>query len=126
MDRIRFLDYQGKKVLLLDFTHCTAEDVFDMMPEVQQIVTSQPAESVLVLADYSGGTFSRESVRRMKEVAARDKPHVRRAAVVGAKSMPRALFRGIEDFSSRDFPEFSTREEALAWLVSEKGEVEVA
>ncbi len=126
MERVRFLDYQGNKVLLLDFTNCTEDDVFDMMAEVQTLVAVQPPKSVLVLADYTGGSFSREAVRRMKEVAARDKPYVNRAAVVGAASMPQALYRGIEDFSSRDFPAFATREEALAWLVSDKEQQQVA
>lgn len=117
MERVRFLDYNGNQVLLLDFTNCTPEDVFDMMDDCQRIVTAQPPGSMLTLSDYSGGQFNREAVRRMKEVAAYDRPHVKRAAVVGLQSMPDAFYKGIMNFSARDFPAFGTREEALAWLV---------
>jgi hypothetical protein len=118
--RVRFIEYQGKQVLFLDLTDCTPEDVFEAMDECQQIVTAQPPHSVLTLSDYTGGQFTREAVRRMKEVAAYDRPHVKRAAVVGLESMPVALFRGIMDFSARRFPSFKTREDALDWLVQGK------
>ncbi len=117
MERVRFLEYKGRQVLLLDFANCTDEDVFDMMLEAQKIVTSQPEASMLTLSDYSSGHFSRAAVLRMKETAARDRPYVKREAVVGVESMPEALYKGLRDFSSRKFPAFKTREEALAWLV---------
>ncbi len=121
MGRVGFLEHKGKQVLLLDFNNCTEEDVFDMMLEAQKIVTSQPPLSMLTLSDYSGGHFSRAAVLRMKETAARDRPHVRREAVVGVEDMPKVLYKALKDFSGRRFPAFKSREEALAWLVAEEG-----
>ena len=119
MERVRFLDYAGKQVLFLDFTNCSPDDVLDIMDECQRIVAAQPNNSVLTLSDFSGGHFSRAAVQRMKEVAAYDRPHVRRAAIVGLESMPKALYKGILDFSARDFSSFNCSEQALAWLVKE-------
>ena len=119
MERVRFLEYRGKQVLLLDFTDCTPDDVFDIMAETQRIVTAQPPQSLLTLSDMSGGHFNRDAVRRMKEVAAVDGPHVRRAAMVGAESLPKVFYKGIMEFSARHFPTFQTREAALDWLVEE-------
>jgi hypothetical protein len=120
MERVRFIEHEGKQVLLLDFTECTPDDVFDMMSETQRIVTAQPPQSVLTLSDLSGGQFTREAVRRMKEVAALDRPHVKRAAMVGVESLPKVFYKGIMEFSARNFPAFNTRKEALAWLVKEE------
>ncbi len=120
MERVRFLEHKGRKVLLLDFNNCTEEDVIDMMQEAQKIVTSQPPLSMLTLSDYSGGHFSRAAVQDMKETAARDRPYVKREAVVGIEGMPKALYKGLRDFSTRRFPGFKNREEALAWLVEEE------
>ncbi len=122
MERVRFLEHAGKKVLFLDFTNCTPEDVLEIMEECRRIVTAQPYDSVLTLSDFSGGTFSRAAVQRMKEVAVYDRPHVRRAAIVGLESMPKALYKGILDFSRRDFWAFDSNEEALAWLVEEESD----
>ncbi len=119
MERVRFLQHKGKQVLLLDFTDCTPEDVFDMMNETQRIVTAQPPNSTLTLGAFSGGRFTREAVRRMKEVAALDRPHVKRSAFVGIESLPQVFYKGIREFSARDFPAFGSREEALEWLVRE-------
>ncbi len=122
MERVRFLDHAGKKVLFLDFTNCTPDDVMEIMDECKRIVTAQPHNSVLTLSDFSGGTFTRAAVQRMKEVAVYDRPHVRRAAIVGLESMPKALYKGLLDFSARDFLAFDSNEEALAWLVQEESD----
>ncbi len=119
MERVRFVEYGGKKVLLLEYKDCRPQEIPEMMEEVRRIVTAQPPNSVLTLSDMTGGQFSREAVRRMKEVAALDRPHVKRAAIVGISSLPQVFYKGIMDFSARDFPAFNTREEALAWLVHE-------
>ncbi len=119
MERVRFIEHEGKQVLLLDFTDCTPEDVLDMMNETQRIVTAQPPASTLTLGVFSGGQFTRDAVRRMKEVAALDRPHVKRSAFVGVESLPQVFYKGIMEFSARDIPAFNSREQALAWLTGE-------
>jgi len=89
MDRVRFITYHGKLILLIDLRNCSAAEVIDEMAEVQRIVTAQPRNSVLTLNDYTRAEFSREAVTRMKEVAVLDRPYVKRAAIVGAESLPK-------------------------------------
>jgi len=38
MDRVRFITHQGKRILLVDLTNCSAKDVMKVMAEVQRIV----------------------------------------------------------------------------------------
>jgi hypothetical protein len=59
------------------------------------------------------------SVGRAKEVAVFDRPFVKRAALVGAESLPKVFYEAVKTFSRREFPRFKTREEALDWLVKE-------
>ena len=54
MDRVRFITHQGKRILLVDLTNCSAKDVMKVMAEVQRIVTAQPRESTLTLGDLTG------------------------------------------------------------------------
>jgi hypothetical protein len=120
MDRVRFTTHRGKEILLVDLTNCSAEEVIELLSEVQRIVTAQPRNSVLALGDLTGAEFSRAAVIRMKEVAVFDRPHVKRTAFVGAESLPQVFYQALKAFSQREFLRFETREEALDWLVREE------
>ncbi len=122
MERVRFITHRGKRVLVIDHTGSTPQEMQRTMNEVEHIVASEPPDSLLTLSDFTGAQFDREAADRMKVVAAKDRPHVHRAAVVGADSIPEVLYRALESFSSRHFPKFKTREEALDWLTSEDTE----
>jgi SpoIIAA-like len=122
MERVRFITHRGKRVLLIDHTDSTAQEMQRTMEEVEYIVTSEPPDSLLTLSDFTGTQFDRETADRMKVVAAKDRPHVHRAALVGGDSIPEVFYRALESFSSRHFPKFKTREEALDWLTSEDTE----
>ena len=118
-DRVRLITHKGKRIVLIDLTNCSAGDVMQTMAVVRQVVTAQPRGSVLTLSDFAGAEFSRDAVTRMKEVAVFDRPYVRRAAVIGAESLPKVYYEALKIFSRREFPRFETREEALDWLVGE-------
>ena len=119
MDRVRFVSHKGKQILLIDLTDCSPEQVTKIAGEVQRIVTRQSPQSVLTLTDFRGARFSRAAFTRIKEVAVFDRPFVKRAAFVGAESLPNAFYEGLKIFSRREFPRFKTREDAMDWLVRE-------
>ena len=119
MDRVRFMTHQGKQILFMDAMNCGAEEVIELLTEVQRSVTAQPRNSVLTLGDLTGVHFSRAAVTRMKEVAVFDRPYVKRATLVGAQSLPRVFYEALTTFSQREFRRFKTREEAMDWLVRE-------
>ena len=50
-DRVAFIAHKGKQVLLVDFTNCTPEEVQSVSDEARRIITAQPQNSVLALAD---------------------------------------------------------------------------
>ena len=118
MDRIRFMTHRDQRILLLDFTNCSPEAIADISDRVPSMVTQEPTGSVLVLADFTGAEFSREAVEHIKVATAIDRPHINRAAWVLDENMPKTLYESVRRFSARDFPVFSTREEALKYLVS--------
>jgi hypothetical protein len=118
VERIQFIDYHGHKVLLLDFSNASAEEVAATADRVPALVTAQPLASVLLLADFTSAQFTRAAVERIKVAAAFDRAHVKRSAWVHADTLPKTLYDSIRSFSSRDFPIFPSREEALVYLVS--------
>lgn len=118
MNRIRFVTHRNQRILLLDFSGCTAEEVAEMSDHVPAIVTQEPTGSVLVVADFAGAEFSRDAVERIKVATALDRPHIKRAAWVRTENLPKTLYDSIRSFSAREFPVFATREEAMEYLVS--------
>jgi len=126
MERVRFITHRGKRVLLIDHSGSTADEIRRTMDEVEHVVASEPPNSLLTLSDFTGTHFDKTAADHMKVVAAKDRPHVRRAALVGADSIPEVYFRNLESFSSRHFPKFKTREEALDWLTGDDAEAAVS
>jgi len=118
VDRIQFVTHHGQRILLLDFTGCTPEEVGAISDEVPALVTREPSGSVLVVADFSGAEFTREAVEHIKVATALDRVFVKRAAWVLTENLPKTLYDSIRTFSAREFPVFSTRQEALDYLVS--------
>ena len=118
-ERIRFIDYKGKQILLVDFSNCPAKDVEKITRAVPDHVTVQPRGSVLVLTDFSGAAFDRDALRAMKETAVFDKPFVKKSALIGTESLPRDFYEDMTRFSRRELPIFKTREETLAWLAAD-------
>lgn len=120
MDRVRFVTHKGKQILLADLTNCGAEEAIELLAEVQRVVTAQPRNSVLTLGDLAGAQFSRAVVTRMKEVAVFDRPYVKQSALVGTESLPKVFYEALKTFSQRNFRSFTTREDAMDWLVTEE------
>ena len=116
-ERIRFIDHQGKRVLLVDFSNCSANEVEEIARAVPDHVTVNPHSSVLVLTDFTGAAFDRDALRAMKETAVFDKPFVRKSALIGTEDLPASFYDELKSFSRRELVIFKTREEALAWLV---------
>jgi hypothetical protein len=106
MERVRFIEHRGQRVLLLDYSALRDE---------------QPPESVLTLADLTGAQLTRVAMQRVKEANVLDKPFVRRAALVGAETLlPKGALESIGTFALKDWGRFATREEALDWLTAEE------
>jgi hypothetical protein len=117
-DRIRFITHQGKQILLVDLSSCSAAQVNEIVRALPELVTTRPRNSVLILSDFTGASFDEEALRVMKETAVFDKPYIKKSAWVGAENL-KAFSEKMRSFSRRDFPAFETREEGLTWLVKE-------
>jgi hypothetical protein len=117
--RIRFIEHGGKRILLVDFSRCSAEEILALLEQVQDKVAGNPQHSVLTLGDFTDAHFDKSVVTRMKEVLVRDRPYVKRTAWVGTKSLPHVFYENVKTFSQRELPSFETREEAMEWLVKD-------
>ena len=118
-ERIRFISYKGRQVLLVDVTNCTTAEMMALAPLVPAQIASEPQGSVLLLADFTGSKFDKTAVESLKQAVVLDRPHLKRSAWVGVEAMPKVFYENLKHFSQRDLPVFTTREEALEYLVAE-------
>ena len=116
--RLQLIDHNGQCVLLIDHNHARAAEIESDLAEIQGYITSQPAKSALVLTDWTGAEITKPVLMAAKKVAAYDRPHVKRSAIV-ANAKARDLVKALEMFSARNFGMFETREEALRWLTAD-------
>jgi hypothetical protein len=118
-DRIRFIEHEGKQILLCDFSNANAHEMQLLLEYVRVMVAKHPRESLLTLSDYTDSTVDHTVATRIKEVLTLDRPFVKRAAWVGTDSIPHAFMENFHTFSQREITTFKTREEAMDWLVKE-------
>ena len=121
-ERIRFIDHLGKRVLLVDFSNCPADEVEDIARAVPDHVTVNPRGSVLVLTDFTGAAFDRDALRAMKEAAVFDKPFVKKSALIGTEDLPASFYDELKNYSRRDLLMFTAREEALDRLATDSAD----
>lgn len=118
-DRIRFITHKSRKVLLVDLSNSTPDELTKASLLVPAYVTTEPRGSVLLLADFTGSKFDKPSLAKLKEATVYDRPHLKRSAWVGTETLPKVFYENIKAFSQRELPTFKTREEALEWLVED-------
>jgi hypothetical protein len=114
-----FITHHGKQILLVDLSNCSAAEVEKIVRSVPELVTTGPCGSVLILSDFTGASFDEEAIRVMQQTAVFDKPYVKKSAFVGIENLPQGFSGSVSSFSRREFPDFKTREEALAWLAKD-------
>jgi|SRR5882757_7633893 len=118
-DRLRFIQYKENEVLFVDLSQATKQEILVLLPDIQDIITQRPQNSVLVLGDFTSAQIDKAVATRIKEVLVFDRPYVKRAAWVGTSTLPKVFLEGFKTFSRREFTAFDTREEAMDWLVKD-------
>jgi hypothetical protein len=118
-DRIRFVEHQGKQILLCDFSHANAHEMQLLLEYVRVVVAKHGHESIVTLGDYTGSAVDHAVATKLKEVLTLDRPFVKKTAWVGTESIPHAFMENFHSFSQREIVTFKTREEAMDWLAKD-------
>src|SRR5438874_12051740 len=97
-DRIRFITHQGKQILLVDLSNCSATQADEICHMVPPFVTARPKGSVLILGDFTGAKLDKNAFTTLKEATVFDLLHVKRSARVGTVSLPKVFFHNVKSF----------------------------
>ena len=113
------IQYKGKQILTLNLMEITAEERIAFYQGVHKEIEQNPPKSVLILTDASNIRFTVESAAALKEFATKNTPYVKASAVVGTEGLKEVIRIAIERATLRDIKPFTSRQEALDWLVEQ-------
>ncbi len=117
MERVRFIEHKGKKILYIDFSNCSEEESLDVIEQGKKEVKSQPENSLLTLTNVNKTKYNSKVVGAFREFTKGNKPYVRAAAIIGLSKIKKMIFKAVKEFSQRPLQEFSDEEKAKDWLV---------
>ena|ERR1700690_2132838 len=118
LERVRFIDHQGKQVLLLDFSNGRAEDVSKVIIQAGPLIQKSSPHSLLTLSDMTNIAVRDISTQQLVSFAKGNAPYVKAAAVIGVSGLARSIMATTVILTRRKFQAFDSRQEALAWLIS--------
>ena len=121
MERTRFIDHKGARILFLDFSGLAdPEEAVKAISDAKAIVVSQPEKSLLTLTDVGGVSTDATIAQALWELLRHNKPYVRAGAVVGiAGDQQDDLYHLLIHQARREVPAFTDIEEAKEWLVGQ-------
>ncbi len=119
MDRVRFLSHGAKRILLLDFSNCTSQEILQTIETARAAIRKQPTHSVLTLTDVTNAQYDRTVTEALKQFAKHNTPYVKAGAVVGLDGLKKIIYKAVMTFSGRNLQIFDTRQQAERWLASQ-------
>lgn len=119
-NRIHFVDYKGKRILLEDFSNVRKEDELDaLIWDAEKVVHQQQPNSLLVCVDLTNSTFGPKASQSSKEASKSNTPYIKASALVGMNKLMEIIFNSIRSLTGRNLVSFKTREEAYDWLIKQ-------
>lgn len=114
-----FIEYSGKRVLLMDFSNTRDHDAFTRAAAdaIRLVAQNQPG-SVLGLVDLTGVQLDKEIQATIKKMAAHNRPYMKSIAIAGLRGIRAIMLRVMLRLKKRtNHKVMDSRQEALDWLV---------
>ncbi len=113
-----FVDHKGCRILRVDFSGLSVEQLVDATKDAMRAIAAEPLGSVRILT-IANGQLDAHSAEAIRRYAAHNKPYVRASAVVGASGFQKILVVSIKVVQGRAaLQTFESEEQAKDWLAS--------
>ena len=118
-NRVRFIEYKERQILLFDFSGITDEvTALEAIEEGPAFVAGLEADgSLLTLTDVTDSTSTSAIAKALYRLAKHNKPYVKAGAVVGVSGLEKSVFLLVSNLARRSFKVFDDRDAAQEWLV---------
>jgi len=118
--RIQYLTVNTKTILYVDYSELkNPEEIINILDQTAKEIRNKPAESVLILSNFTNISFNKELTAAMKEFVAKNKPYIKKSAVIGIDGLIAIVFKSLVTLTGRKINDFKTKEEALKFLANE-------
>ncbi len=119
-NRISFVDYKGRKILLEDLSNVSSDDELEpLIWEAEKVVHQQASHSVLVAVDLTNSRFGPKTSQASKAVAKGNEPYIKASALIGMNKLMEVVYNSLTMLTGRKIVSFRTREEAFEWLIKQ-------
>jgi hypothetical protein len=115
--RVRFIEHDGCRILYIDFSRATAEEVMETIEIAERTIGAEPLGSVLTLTNTEKTMQDRRVTERLRSYVEHNKPYVKAGAVVGLSELRKIVFGFLNKATGRSLRAFDTLAEARTWLV---------
>jgi hypothetical protein len=121
MDRVRFIEHKGKRIILLDFSGMTDPvQGLAVVAEATRFIGTQPVGgATLTLTDVTDTVYTREIIEAFKGMTVKNRPFVKAAAIVSNSALHRAAISMVALFSRRKLEVCDSRAQAMDWLAAQ-------
>jgi hypothetical protein len=116
-DRVKWIEYKGKRILELKYSGLPAAEIPDMFDVIFQKISNEEPNSVIYLMDASNMNFSMKTITLFNQFASKTKPFDKGVALLGATGLIKIMYDGFSKVFTKTLKTFDSREEALEWLV---------
>ena len=114
---VKWIDYKGNPVLLLDYSGLKDETLLAAFNEVEAFILADGRTQILELVDVTDAYTNLHAFERLKQMTVTLKPYVGRTAVIGLSGVKQTLVDIISRVSNRKIKSFTDRQTALDWLI---------
>ncbi|MDP1544458.1 MAG: hypothetical protein Q8L87_00440 [Anaerolineales bacterium] len=117
----KWIEHNGKKIFYQDFSSnfFNEKAVTEELAAVQEIVLSEPENSVLVISDFSNTEITSSLMPILNAASSKTKAHVRKTAVIGITGIKRTLGDLLTRITGQPLMYFNNVTDAKEWLSQE-------
>jgi hypothetical protein len=120
MERLYFIEYKGKKILIEDFTKTSyGEEFVSLLTRAHDMIASQPPFSCLCLFDATDGRLDGQSLTAIREFTRRNTPYIKFTALVGISGFLHVGMFAVSRATGRPLQAFPNRQAALDFLAAQ-------
>lgn len=119
MERVKWEDYNGKRIITSDIDNCSMEEFIQVLAESGALIRKEPLGSVLSLVTGGTGTPMFTDRVMFTDFLRLNTPHIKASVVAGLPKMYRSMLQVMVEPTGREMKMVDTKEEALEWLVGQ-------
>lgn len=116
MERFKWDEINGKKVLYQDFSNLRKDEITALLNQSHKVIEQEGTKGIYVITNINSISFDRNTTKAFEDVSAQNKSYVKASALYGVGTWQKVAIEAVGKLTGREFSIFKTEEEAKKWL----------